>query len=206
MTKEEIVKQIDTNVINCKKCRLYKQAKHGVPGEGNVDSELLFIGEAPGAVEDETGRPFVGRAGMLLERLLAELGYKREDVWIGNIIKHRPPGNRDPLPDEIHACIPYLAAQIKTIDPVLIVSLGRFALNFFYKAGKISRDHGELIKTTNFFVFPIYHPAAGLRNPKMLEALKKDFLRIPEVLEQIKSGDFIEEKEDDEQDGQLKLF
>ncbi len=184
--KKELMEQIAKNVHNCRKCRLYKTAKHGVPGEGNIDADLAFVGEAPGAVEDKTGRPFVGRAGNLLETMLKKIDYKREDVWIGNIIKHRPPENRDPLPDEIAACELYLAMQLKLIKPALIVTLGRFAMNYFYPDGKISRDHGRMLKLGDYMVYPIYHPAAALRNPEMFKAMQEDFLKIPVMLKEAK--------------------
>jgi uracil-DNA glycosylase len=111
--KERILQEIEKNVKICTKCRLHGLANNAVPGEGNIDADLAFIGEAPGATEDATGRPFVGRAGKLLETALEKIGYKRTDVWIGNVIKHRPPENRDPLPDEISACMPYLTLQLK---------------------------------------------------------------------------------------------
>lgn len=182
--KKTVMEQIAQNVNHCTKCRLYKTAKCAVPGEGNIDSEIVFIGEAPGATEDATGRPFVGRAGMLLESLLKEIGYKRSDVWIGNIVKHRPPENRDPLPDEIAACEPYLEMQLKTINPILIVTLGRFSLNYFYSEGKITRDHGRMISLRGYTIYPVYHPAAALRNPEMHKALKEDFQKIPKVLQE----------------------
>ncbi len=182
MDKEFLLKEIEKSIKSCTKCRLYKTATNAVPGEGNPNSQLVFIGEAPGETEDQTGRPFVGRAGRLLETLLAKIGYKREDVWIGNIIKHRPPQNRDPLPDEILACQPYLAEQLKIMSPKLIVTLGRFALSHFYSDGKISRDKGNLIQTAKFSVFPVYHPAAALRSPQMYKDLENDFLKIPAVL------------------------
>ncbi|HLC93848.1 MAG TPA: uracil-DNA glycosylase [Patescibacteria group bacterium] len=188
MDKKAVLEQIERNIKTCQKCRLCKTARNGVPGEGNINSEIVFIGEAPGETEDATGRPFVGRAGRLLEVLLKEIGYKREDVWIGNIIKHRPPENRDPLPDEIAACEPYLGMQLKAINPLLVVTLGRFAMNYFYKDGKISRDHGRMIRLAEFAVFPVYHPAAALRNPEMGGVLKQDFLRIPETLTKIREG------------------
>jgi DNA polymerase len=207
MNKIETMEQIEKNVKNCQKCRLYKAANHPVPGEGDINAEIIFIGEAPGANEDATGRPFVGRAGKLLERLLAKIGYKRDQVWIGNIIKHRPPSNRDPMPDEIRSCVPYLNLQLKTLDPILIVTLGRFAMNFFYPEGKISRDRGRLIKTKEYYVYPVYHPAAGLRSSKLLNDLKEDFLKIPQVLQEIKNGQAMNSQEEDTSpDGQLKLF
>lgn len=201
MNKQQLLVQIENNVKNCKKCRLCDLANNPVPGEGNYDADIVFIGEAPGANEDASGRPFVGRAGKLLERLLSEINLTREDVWIGNIIKHRPPKNRDPLPDEIAACSPYLKLQLQAINPKLIVTLGRFAMNYFYKDGKISRDHGNLIKLENYNVYPVYHPAAGLRNGNMLKALAKDFVKIPKVLISIdKDSNGISEN------GQLDLF
>jgi len=182
MNKKALLEQLQKNVKNCKKCNLCKTAKNPVPGEGNINAELVFVGEAPGATEDATGRPFVGRAGKLLEALLNEIGYKREDVWIGNIIKHRPPQNRDPLPNEIAACSPYLTMQLKAINPKLIVTLGRFAMYHFHKSGKISLDHGTPIKLGDFVIFPVYHPAAALRNPTFAQALRVDFGKIPGIL------------------------
>ena len=191
MNKAQILLELEKNIKVCRKCRLCEHAKNAVPGEGNIDSEIVFIGEAPGATEDATGRPFVGRAGKLLENLLAEIGYKREDVWIGNIIKHRPPENRDPLPDEIAACQPYLKVQLEAIAPKLIITLGRFAMNYFYSDGKITRDHGTLRKSTDgkYLIFPVYHPAAALRNPDFAAVLKNDFLKIPEMLQFISKGE-----------------
>lgn len=185
MNKKEILLQIENNVKVCKKCRLCDLANNAVPGEGNIDSEVVFIGEAPGAEEDKQGRPFVGRAGKLLESLLSEIGYKREDVWIGNIIKHRPPENRDPLPDEVVACSPYLTMQLKAIRPKMIVTLGRYAMYYFDKDGKISRDRGIGKKIGENFIFPVYHPAAALRNPSMMRDFRNDFLKIPAVLSSI---------------------
>lgn len=187
-TKFELLEKINIRIKSCKKCRLCEQALNAVPGEGNVESDIVFIGEAPGATEDATGRPFVGRAGKLLDMLLGQIDMKRSDVWIGNIIKHRPPQNRDPLPDEIASCQPYLTAQLEVIQPKLIVTLGRFSMSYFYNDGRISRDHGHPILLDKWIVFPLYHPAAALRNSSMAVELKKDFLRIPEILHQIRSG------------------
>jgi DNA polymerase len=186
--KLSLLAVIDQNIKVCTKCRLGKTATNAVPGEGNSEAELVLIGEAPGETEDLTGRPFVGRAGRLLETLLAKIGYKREDVWIGNIIKHRPPLNRDPLPDEILACQPYLTEQLRLMAPKLVVTLGRFALSYFYTDGKISRDRGSVITTAKYAVFPVYHPAAALRSPQMATALEADFLKIPGVLTSLKES------------------
>ena len=188
MDKKSLLDQVEKNVVACKKCRLYAQAKNAVPGEGAVNAEIIFIGEAPGANEDATGRPFVGRAGRLLEASLKSIGLTRNQVWIGNIIKHRPPQNRDPFPDEIRACVPFLEMQLKALEPVLIVPLGRFAMNFFYKEGKISQDHGMLQKVGKWNLYPLYHPAAALRSTGVAKAFAEDFKKIPEVLEYIKKG------------------
>lgn len=183
MDKEKVLKEIAESIKSCKKCRLYSTATNAVPGEGNINSKVIFIGEAPGHNEDISGRPFVGRAGKLLDISLKGIGYKREDIWIGNIIKHRPPDNREPLPDEISACSPFLDLQIKMINPVLIVTLGRYSMNYFYPEGKISLDKGRLVKIRNFYIYPVYHPAAALRSTKMLQDFNQDFQKIPEMLE-----------------------
>ena len=182
MDKKELFKQIESNIRVCKKCRLCETAKNPVPGEGDLDTDIVFIGEAPGETEDLMGRPFVGRAGKLLDSLIKEIGHERSKVWIGNIMKHRPPENRDPLPDEISACEPYLELQLKTISPKIIVTLGRFALYYFVPDGKISRDRGSLIKSKGYNIYPVYHPAAALRNPSMMRDFREDFLRIPSII------------------------
>lgn len=208
LDKEVALKQIENNVKVCQKCRLCTTARNAVPGEGDINAKLVFIGEAPGEKEDATGRPFVGRAGMLLEQMLKKIGMERSDVWIGNIIKHRPPENRDPLPDEIAACKPYLTMQLQLIAPKLIVTLGRFSMSYFYPEGKISRDRGRIIKVGEYNVYPIYHPAAALRNPTMMQDFVKDFLEIPKVLEQVEKSNEILSKIDGPQvteDGQLGL-
>lgn len=211
MDKEKLIHEINSSIKSCKKCRLCNTATNAVPGEGNINSKIIFIGEAPGFYEDVSGRPFVGRAGKLLENSLNEIGYKREDVWIGNIIKHRPPDNREPLPDEIASCTTFLSLQIKTISPILIVTLGRYSMNYFYPDGKISRDRGNLIKAGENYIYPVYHPAAALRSGEMLKDFKEDFKRIPEIL--LKVEDLIKNGEKPENltpvpedlDGQLLL-
>jgi uracil-DNA glycosylase len=146
---------------------------------------VLFIGEAPGQREDELGRPFVGRAGQLLDKLITEIGWRREDVYITNIVKRRPPNNRDPLPEEIEAYKPYLAKQIAILQPKIIATLGRFSMNYFLPNAKISRDEGKLFKARldgqagNYYVYPLFHPAAGLRSPAMLGSLRQSFTRLP---------------------------
>ena len=186
--KLQALQEIATQVKICQKCRLCKTAIQGVPGAGNPESEIVFIGEAPGHNEDMQGIPFVGRAGKLLEFMLGQIGYKREDVWIGNIIKHRPPDNRDPLPDEIDACQPYLTKQLEIIAPKLVVTLGRFAMNYFLTSATITTAHGKPLPLTDYIVYPLYHPAAGLRNGKVKAELIKDFLKIPEIMKMDKSN------------------
>lgn len=152
-------------------------------GEGNIDCAVMFVGEGPGYNEDKLKRPFVGRAGHLLDELIVGLGWKREDVYITNIIKRRPPENRDPLPEEIEAYKPYLTRQIEIIDPRVIVALGRFAMNYFLPDAKITRDHGRLFKIGDRLIFPVYHPAAALRSPvEMLAVLREDFKKLPKIL------------------------
>lgn len=182
MQKEKLLEQIEKQIKRCRRCRLWKTRGKAVPGEGSVDTEVVFIGEGPGFHEDQQGSPFVGRAGELLEQLLRFIGAKRGDVWIGNVIKCRPPENRDPLVDEIRACKPYLIEQIKAINPKMIVPLGRFALAHFLPSGKISRDHGKAFRSGGKIIFPLYHPAAALRSPAVLLQLKADFRRLPRIL------------------------
>ena len=208
LSKEKTIEQLENNIKVCQRCRLCKTATRAVPGEGNINSPVVFIGEAPGEMEDKTGRPFVGRAGQLLEKSLEKIGYKREDVWIGNIIKHRPPQNRDPLPDEIAACEGYLAMQLKAINPLLVVTLGRYSMNYFYPEGKISRDRGRVIKSGQYNVYPVYHPAAALRNPGMMKDFLSDFTGIPGVLKKLESSNTLTSDIPDvteHDDGQLGL-
>jgi uracil-DNA glycosylase family 4 len=164
-------------------------ATQAVPGEGNPDTDILFIGEAPGKNEDEQGRPFVGAAGKFLDQLIQSIGYKREDVFIANIIKHRPPGNRDPLPDEIGAYAEWLEEQIRIINPPLIVTLGRFSMEFLLGPGlSITKVHGQPKRRNNQVVIPMYHPAAALYRGDLRPVLAADFQKIPKVLQLIKAG------------------
>ena len=151
-------------------------------GEGNPAADVMFIGEAPGAREDELGRPFVGRAGQLLDRLIGEIGWRRADVYITNIVKRRPPGNRDPFPEEIDAYKPYLAEQIRAIDPKIIVPLGRFSTNFFLPNAKITRDQGKVFRMKGKLIVPQLHPAAALRGTETMNALRRSFRLLPAIL------------------------
>ncbi len=174
----------------CTKCHLSKTRTNAVPGEGNKQAQILFIGEAPGYHEDIQGRPFVGQAGKLLDSLLKEIGLERKNVFIANIIKCRPPGNRDPQPDEINTCIPYLLRQITVIKPKVICTLGRFSFaEMMQRKVFISSEHGKPFKTGSenrlgegLSVFPLYHPAAALHQPNLLNDLKEDFLKLQKFL------------------------
>ncbi|RJQ27780.1 uracil-DNA glycosylase [Candidatus Parcubacteria bacterium] len=154
-------------------------------GEGDINCKVLFIGEAPGEREDTLGRPFVGRAGQLLTKSLEEIGWRREDVYITNIVKRRPPDNRDPLPEEISLYKPYLTRQIEIINPTLIVPLGRFSMNYFLPLAKITRDQGKLFHTDRYFVYPILHPAAALRGNTMMAVFKESIKKLPKAIEKV---------------------
>ncbi len=151
-------------------------------GEGAPNADVCFVGEAPGFYEDREGRPFVGRAGKLLDKLIEDVGWKREDVYITNIVKRRPPENRDPMPDEIAAFAPYLSQQLDAIDPKIIVPLGRFAMNYFLPTAKISKDQGKLFWWGQKLIIPMYHPAAALRSTNVLKDLETSFRKIPAAL------------------------
>lgn len=174
-------------VAQCKNCELHKTATNHVPGSGNPNAEVVFIGEAPGAQEDLQGLPFVGNSGKLLDKLLASIRLDRKDVYICNILKHRPPENRDPLPEEIRVCTPFLKAQLKIIAPKVVITLGRYSMNYFFPEEMISRVRGIAKKIVwqgiPLTIIPVYHPSAALRNGAMFEALKNDFLTIGKFLE-----------------------
>lgn len=156
-------------------------------GEGDAHADVVFVGEAPGFFEDREGRPFVGQAGKLLDTLIESVGWKRQDTYITNVIKRRPPNNRDPEPHEIAAYAPYLAKELELVNPKLIAPLGRFAMNYFLPTAKISRDQGKIFRWGDKIVVPLYHPAAALRSKAVLEDLKKSFAALPEVLANIEN-------------------
>ncbi len=151
-------------------------------GEGNPDAGVLFIGEAPGQNENIQKRPFVGRGGQLLRKMIREIGWREEDVYITNIVKRRPPENRDPLPEEIEAYQPYLARQIEIIAPRIIVTLGRFSMNYFLPKAKITHDHGVVFEKGGRLICPLFHPAAALRNPAVLDQFEADFRKLPKIV------------------------
>jgi DNA polymerase len=174
-------------IADCTRCRLAAGRTQVVFGVGNPDAELLFVGEAPGFHEDKQGYPFVGQAGKLLDQLLGGIGMSREDVYIANVIKCRPPGNRDPMPDEIEACESHLFRQVELIRPKLVGTLGNFATKLLSgKPTGITRVHGQEQEVTlggrSVLLYPLYHPAAALYTPAMLNVLEEDFARIPNLL------------------------
>ena len=155
-------------------------------GEGNPQAQVVFVGEAPGATEDQQKRPFVGRAGQLLSTLIEGMGWKREEVYITNIVKRRPPENRDPLPEEIEAYKPYLEKELAIINPKVIVPLGRCAMSYFLPEGKISRDQVSVFLSKGVLIMPMYHPAAALRNPNLVADLQNAFAKLPRLIERHK--------------------
>jgi DNA polymerase len=189
VTKKQQLQYIANLIADCQKCSLFKTAHNPVPGSGNPDADIVFIGEAPGAHEDEQGLPFVGNSGKLLDKLLNTINIPRADVFICNILKHRPPENRDPSPDEIKVCVPYLKAQLKIIKPKVVITLGRFALNYFLPDELISRARGKIRQIKwqgiDLTLIPVYHPSAGLRNGAMLKSLQDDFQSIGKFLKNI---------------------
>lgn len=200
MDKKEALDEIAKQVSKCQRCSLYKNANRAVPGEGNPDAKIMFIGEGPGYHEDQKGIPFCGAAGKLLDQLLQSIEVKREEVFIGNVVKHRPPGNRDPLPEEIEACKIWLDKQIEIIQPKIIVSLGRFSMAQFIPDGKISQIHGQAryvnFKGKKYIVIPMFHPAAALRRADVMEKIKEDFKKIPKFLnENMNQGNTKTQKE-----------
>jgi uracil-DNA glycosylase len=191
MTKYEQLNELNERMLKCSNCVLRKTCKQVVPGEGPADAEIMFIGEGPGQKEDELGRPFVGAAGKFLEEMLATIKLKRDQVYIANVVKCRPPGNRDPLPEEVEACWPWLLEQIKVINPKLIATLGKHSLERFLPGQKISQIHGKALRREipglgKRVFYALYHPAAALYNGGMRGILIEDFKKIPRVLTAVK--------------------
>lgn len=178
----EIAKTIEADGVTP---HLKDAATQMVFGEGNPDAEIVFVGEAPGKNEDLQGKPFVGAAGKFLNLMLESIGLQREDIYISNIVKYRPPENRDPTPAEITEFVPYLQRQIDVIRPKLVVFLGRHSMNVFLPELKISQAHGQIVRKNGQVYLPLFHPAAALYNPGMRETLLDDFGKIPAILNQI---------------------
>ena len=193
--------QLREEIARCTRCELAKHRTKAVPGEGPENAEIMFIGEAPGWHEDQQGRPFVGPAGQYLDQLLASIGLQREQVYITNVIKGRPPGNRDPLPSEVLACRHWLEQQVELLKPKIIVTLGRYAMARYFPGKSISKIHGTFQKQGGIIYFAMYHPAAALHQQSLRSAIEADMLKIPSLLDEVKT---ITEAEPQPQ--QLSLF
>lgn len=173
------IKKLREDIAGCRKCSLCETRKNTVFGEGSLNARIMFVGEGPGRDEDEQGRPFVGKAGQLLDKMIASIGFSRDDVFIANILKCRPPGNRDPLPGEALACIDYLRAQVAMIKPKIIVCLGRISAGYILgQEIHITKDRGVWHESKGFYIMPTYHPAALLRNEPLKKESYKDLLAI----------------------------
>jgi DNA polymerase len=190
-------------IKHCQRCEIAKDRTKAVPGEGAEDADIMFIGEAPGWHEDQQGRPFVGPAGQFLDELLALINLKREQVYITNVIKTRPPVNRDPLPQEILNCRPWLDRQIEFICPRMIVTLGRYSMALFFPGKSISKIHGTVQKQDGIIYYAMYHPAAALHQQSLRETIKSDMLKIPELLAQMES---MSEEKQEASPEQLSMF
>jgi len=203
------LEEIAQLVYRCTNCDLHRGRTNAVPGEGAPDAEVMFIGEGPGVQEDRQGRPFVGPAGQFLDELLVSIGMNRRQVYIANMVKCRPPQNRDPLPAEIGACGAYLDRQIELLNPSLIVTLGRFSLGRFFPGESISRARGRVREKDGRRIYPIMHPAAALYRREMRDSIMEDFRRIPEILaqgrQQFPEGDIAPEDQTPPPE-QLSLF
>ncbi len=182
MNPEDILRQVGQEVSVCTQCNLHFSRKLAVPGEGPADAQIMFIGEGPGFYENEQGRPFVGASGKFLDELLASIKLKRSDVFIGNVVKCRPPGNRDPLPDELVACAGYLNRQIQVINPKVIVTLGRYSMAHFLPNARISEIHGQAMNIKGRLIVAMYHPAAALHQQSLKSTIQQDFARLPDLI------------------------
>jgi len=187
MGKVEMLKEIENDIKHCTKCDLHKTKTHYVPGVGPADARIMFVGEGPGRDEDIQGLPFVGAAGKLLTQLLLSIGIDRSEVFIGNIVKCRPPNNRVPTPEEVEACLPYLYAQISVIEPEIIVTLGNTPLNALISPTlKVSSVHGRVFEKDGLRFFVTFHPAAALYHGEYKDLLVKDFMKLKEILDETK--------------------
>lgn len=191
--KQAQLDRVRQEIIDKKICsELAEQAHNLVMGDGNINAEIVFIGEAPGKNEDEQGLPFVGAAGKFLNEMLAAAGLERSDVYITNIVKYRPPNNRDPLPDEKKAFWPYLLKQLQIIKPKVVITLGRHSMEYFLPDARISAIHGQAKRIAfgndKLVIVPLYHPAAALYNGSMRQTLINDFMKVPKVIELMKQG------------------
>jgi DNA polymerase len=209
MNPDQALKKIAEDVSSCNKCELYHSREKGVPGEGPSNAEIIFIGEGPGFHENMQGRPFVGAAGDLLVELLDSIGMKREDVFITNVVKCRPPGNRDPAPEELKACNLFLDQQLQIINPSVIVTLGRFSMAKFFPHAKISEIHGQPTRVKGMLVVPFFHPAAALHRPSLRSVVEEDFAKLPALIDGAEKTPVIQPEEpvdNNDQVEQLSLF
>lgn len=209
MNPDQVLKEVAQQVSGCQMCALHHSRKNAVPGAGPHTAEIMFIGEGPGFHENEQGLPFVGAAGKFLDDLLAGIGMHRSDVFITNVVKCRPPGNRDPFPEELEACDGYLERQIRSINPRVIVTLGRFSMAKFIPNAKISQIHGQSRWINGRLVVPMYHPAAALHQRSLKSTVEQDFAQLPKLISQSKEAQIqnnVEEEDDSSKPQQLSLF
>jgi DNA polymerase len=205
---QKILEQVAQEAADCKKCALHHARKNAVAGEGPANADIMFIGEGPGFHENQQGRPFVGAAGKFLDELLAGIDMKREDVFITNVVKCRPPSNRDPKTEEVEACSDYLDRQIHAINPKVIVTLGRFSMGIFLPHAKISQVHGNAMRIKGRLIVPMYHPAAALHQRSLRPAIEHDFNQLPELIKSAADvPELIEQTaEEKKEPKQLSLF
>ena len=196
---------IAAEVAACRNCPLHKARTHTVPGSGPANAEIMFIGEAPGFHEDQQGLPFVGASGKYLDQLLADVGLSRREVFITNVVKCRPPQNRDPMSQELEACEEYLNRQIALINPKVIITLGRFSMAKYFPDGRISKIHGHPKRMGGRIYYPMYHPAAVLRTPNLRPEMEADMKRVPDLIKEAESG-ALPENDEPEVPRQLSLF
>lgn len=195
---------VAAEVADCKGCKLQHSRKNGVPGDGPATSDIMFIGEGPGFHENEQGLPFVGAAGRFLDDLLEGIGLSRQSVFITNIVKCRPPGNRDPELEEMEACSQYLERQIKAINPKVIVTLGRFSMARYFPKAKISVIHGQAKNIHGRLIVPMYHPAAALHQPSLRSVVQDDFARLPDLIAE--GSSVSQEAVDNDDPEQMSMF
>jgi DNA polymerase len=198
--------RVASEVMSCEKCKLSAARKKAVPGEGPAGARIMFIGEGPGFHENEQGRPFVGAAGNFLAELLASIGMRREDVFITNVVKCRPPQNRDPQPDELAACNDYLERQIKLINPKIVVTLGRYSMEKFFPGAKISSIHGQAKTVGGRLVVAMFHPAAALHQPQYRSLIEQDFKKLPDLIAKAEQTEAAKPADSDAESEQMSLF
>mgnify|MGYP005848434131 CR=1 FL=1 len=204
--REKALREIAAAIDACRDCDLYQGATRGVPGEGDPYARVMFIGEGPGFHEDRLGRPFVGQAGQFLDQLIQSIGLQRRDVFIANVVKHRPPNNRDPLPGEIAACKKWLDRQVEIIRPRVIVTLGRYSMNRYFPGQSISRIHGQPRRLGDVWVIPMYHPAAALHQASLRRTIEADFHQVRAVLDRLAKEEATEPPAPEPEPQQMRLL